>query len=144
MARARREIEAEERRDPRAQSVTAALFSDPWLADAVVDRLRDDIRVVNERGGERYLPKGTFTKTRLLEPHDLAALALCAFSLEDGNRVLDGERGAHDLDGLSGSLRRLGLAGLITATEQGPWQWGIAWGKRALAIAHEAGVERRT
>jgi hypothetical protein len=36
------------------QSVTAAVFSSPWLADGVVHRLRDNVRIVDDRGVERY------------------------------------------------------------------------------------------
>jgi hypothetical protein len=141
IARARNEIRAEARRDPRARSVTAALFSDPWLADALTERLRDDIRIVDQRGGERHLPKGTFTKLRLLQPQDLAVLALAAFAIEYDKGVLDGSRGLFELDNFGSSLQRLRMAGLMNSAETGPWEWTVTWGKRALRIAKAAGVE---
>ena len=135
---------ASARRDPRAQSVTAALFSSEWLADAVIHRLRDNVRLVDARGAEQHLPPGEFTSMRLLQPGDMSTLALVAFAIQEASGLLSGaspDRGLRDLPDVRGSLRRLQLAKLVTVVSEGDFAWRVSWGERALQIAREAGVQ---
>jgi hypothetical protein len=126
--------------DPRARSVAAALFSDPFLADAVELRLRDDLIVI-EDGRERRLPQGKFMKVRVLEPEDLVVLFAVGLTIEAGKllRLNEPDRGLGTLSNVPASLARLQRNGLVTAERNGN-AWVVGWGVRALRIAREAGV----
>jgi hypothetical protein len=134
---------AEKRRqppDPRARSVAAALFSDPWLASAVEKRLRDNVIVI-EDGKERHVLSGEFMRVRILEPEDIVVLYTVALVIEEGGflRLGEPDRGLSTLSNVPASLARLQRNSLIEAERNGN-TWRVSWGTRARKIAREAGV----
>ena len=125
--------------DPRARTIAAALFSDPWLADAIELRLRDDI-LLTEDGRERHIPHGEFVKVRVIEPEDLAVLFAVGLAIEQGGlfRAADPDRGLSISD-VPASLARLRRNQVIEASRDGN-AWRVSWGRRSLGIARNAGV----
>jgi hypothetical protein len=133
---------AEKRKHPpgaRARSVAAALFSDPWLADAIVQRLRDDLIVV-EDGHERRLSPGEFMNVRIVDPEDIVVLYVVSLAIADGGlfRLHEPDR-LGDISDVPASLGRIRRNGLIEAERDGN-AWRVRWGKRALDVARKAGV----
>jgi hypothetical protein len=114
--------------------------SGSFLADAIELRVRDDI-VVIENGRERRIPPGEFVNVRVIELEDVAVLYAVTLTIEGGGllRPHEPDRGLA-MSNLPVSLNRLRRNGLIEAARDGN-AWRVSWGKRALRIARDAGVD---
>jgi hypothetical protein len=131
-------------RDPRASSVLAAVISSAWLRDAVEMRNRTNVHVFVE-GRMEHVPQGQFVSARLLEPGDVVVLVLASYAIEAGPGLLDALApegyGLSELPDVRTSLSNLHRAGLLEVEKLGERRWRARWGRRALRIAKEAGVD---
>jgi hypothetical protein len=125
---------------PRGRSVAAALSSDPWLADVITRRLRDNIVVIED--GKRHVPKGEFMLLRPVELEDVGVLFVVSVAIADGGGLLrfhTPDRGLKNVADVQAWLSRLRRNGLIEFQRDGAAR-RVSCGKRALEIARAAGV----
>ena len=116
---------------------------DEHLADALELRLRDNVLLL-EDGRGRHVQPGQAARVRVLEAEDVAVLYIVSVTIEQGGllRLSEPDRGLKNVADVQASLSRLRRNGLIEFETDGA-AWRCRWGKRALNIAREAGVDVR-
>jgi hypothetical protein len=79
---------------------------------------------------------------RIIELEDVAVLFVVSLAISDGGLLPlhDPDRGLSTISNVPGSLARLRQNALVDA-ERDSAVWRLSWGKRALEIAREAGVD---
>ena len=125
---------------PAHAAFAAALFSDPWLADATEGRLRDDLIVADVRRAS-LRAGGVHAHAH---PWTQDMVVLYGVTIEQGGllRLHEPDRGLSTIADVPASLKRLRRSQLVEAERDGN-AWHVSWARRALRIAREAGYRPR-